>query len=322
MNALHSFEEEATMSNPITRARWFCAFIAAAGLIAATASCSTNTGIAQISRSGGGAITLEMSVGTIDDPSGTLGFAGTSLNVVASFRNGLGNSAYENPGQFSLAGPSGTVVAAQAGDGCDQLFSYGLFPGCVASANGAPFVGQPPAYNPPDSAGTGYATGIIVSGTAATAGNYTISTAVPVNGALQNYSANATLPSSPMVLPADAGVTGFTSDGNGGGTFTIAQPAGVTESVIVVTIPNPQGGAPLAAATLEASGTSATLPGDGSGCATAAPIPCGQFQVYVVGADYPLVEAGPPASKSPRPTLTGTNGTSDITVSGISTLTE
>lgn len=283
--------------------------IAAASLLAATSGCSTSTSIAKIT--GGGNVSLEMSVGTIDDPNGTLGFAGTALNVVSSFRNSLGNSAYQSPGQFSLSGPGGAInVALPAG--CAQLFSYGLAPACGI------FAGQPPAYNPADSAAPGYATGFIVSGAPATAGGYTLSTTVPVNGTNQTHTASATLPAAPAVLPADGGVTGFVSDGAGGGTFTIAQPAGVTESLIVVL----SGGSEVA--TIETTSNTATVTGSGTACpgGPGAPIPCGAFSAVVVGADYPMVEAGPPANHLAKPTLTGAGGTSDLTVSGIANLNE
>jgi hypothetical protein len=304
--------------------RSFSAGIAVVLSLAVLAGCSTNTGIAKITTGGGGAITFEMAVGTVNDPNGTLGFAGTTLNVVSSFRNGLGNSAYENPGQFSLTGPSGSIVQALAASAanadCDQLFSYGIYPGCVATIPGPapypPFVGQPPAYNPADTGSVpGYATGIIITGAPATSGSYTLATTVPVSGSNLSYSTSASLPSTPTVLPADAGVVNFASDGLGGGTFTITEPAGVTESLIIVM----SGGSEVAS--LETTSTTATVTGTGSSCsnlsATGVPIPCGPFSAYVVGADYPLVEAGPPASKAAKPTLTGANGTSDITVSGI-----
>jgi hypothetical protein len=283
--------------------------IAAALLLGATSGCSTSTSIAKIT--GGGTVTLAMSVGTIDDPNGTLGFAGTTLNVVSSFRNSLGNSAYQNPGQFSLTGPGGAInVALPAG--CAQLFSYGLAPACGV------FAGQPPAYSPANSIAPGYATGFIVSGAPATAGGYTLSTTVPVNGTNQMHTANAALPGSPTVLPAEGGVTGFVSDGAGGGTFTITQPAGVTESLVVVI----SGGSEVA--TVETNSTTATITGSGTACPAgpAAPIPCGAFLAVVVGADYPMVEAGPPASHSANPTLAGGGGTSDLTVSGIANLNE
>jgi len=293
--------------------RNFDARVLALLCLATVAGCSTNTGIAKVTTTPG---TLEMSVGTINDPNATITSGGETLNIVTSFRNSLGNSAYENPGQFSVTGPDGTVIAAVAPSAqtaaCDQLYSYGQFPGC------GPFAGQPPAYSPADAVAPGYATGIIVSDAAAASGNYTVNTTVAVNGGNQPFSGSASLPATPTVLGADAGVTNFDSDGMGGGTFTIAQPAGVTESLVVVI----SGGSQVASA--ETNNTTATITGAGSACpgGPGVPIPCGAFTAVVVGADYPMVEAGPPASHAVKPTLTGANGTSDVTVSGVANLDE
>jgi hypothetical protein len=47
------------------------------------------------------------------------------------------------------------------------------------------------------------------------------------------------------------------------------------------------------------------------------PIPCGSFSVFVIGADYPMVEAGPPMNTSVSPSLNGSLGEADITVSPV-----
>jgi hypothetical protein len=271
--------------------------------LVAAAGCTTNRNIAPITTS---PATLEMAVGTINDPGGQLGggggTAGTNLNVVTSFRNVLGNSAYQHPGTPTLTGPGGAIAFVQ----CASLFSYGQAPGCNS------IVGVPPAYNPPSAVG-GYATGFIITNAPPTSGAYSLSNATTVNGGVTTYTATASLPATPTVLPVDGGLVSFTTDNLGGGTFTINQPAGVTESLIVVM--NAVSGE---VASVETTGTTATITGTGAACPAgpAVPIPCGAFTVIVIGADYPLVEAGPPANTLPNPTLTGSGGSADLTLGG------
>src|SRR5215472_9041097 len=122
----------------------FIGRVAALLCVVAIAGCSTNRSIANITTP---KASLEVAVGTINDNFDTLGIGGVTLNVVTSFRNALGNSAYQTPGNFALAGPGGGIVAANGGSPCpippsaspfttDELFSYGLAPGCVIDAAG------------------------------------------------------------------------------------------------------------------------------------------------------------------------------------------
>jgi len=299
--------------------------------LAAIAGCTTNKNIATVTTPGA---KLVMSVGTINDNAGTIGIGGVTLNVVSSFRNVLGNSAYQNPGWFSFDGPSGNIIPSQTGNPCDQLFSYGEFPGCQGDVNFASLLGQPPAYNPPSTAG-GYSMGFIQTGAPLTNGNYTLSTVVPVNGQNVHYSASAALTS--FILGNATGVTSFVSDGLGGGTFTIGNPLKphgkvhrnggpppVSEILIVVENLFLSSSAGVIVATVETNGTTATIVGTGD-CSSSAggnPIPCGSNVAYTIDADYPLVEAGPPASHATAPTLTGGNGQSDISVSGFTAINE
>ena len=295
--------------------------------LVAIAGCTTNKSIANITTP---KATLQLAVGTINDSADTLGIGGTTLNVVTTFRNILGNSAYQNPGSYTLSGPGGVIVAANPANPCDELFSYGDFPGCEGDALGEAILGEPPQYLPPNPNG-GYSLGFIQTGAPATAGGYTISTTVPVNGQNVKYTATATLPASPLVLPNATGVVGFTSDGIGGGTFTIGNPLRprsharvrprgvvnpVTEYLIVVS--NSSVGM---VASIETQTTTATIAGTGSS-GNCSPIPCGPNTAYVIEADYPLVESGPPANKQAAPPIVGTNGTADISVSPTFGLTE
>lgn len=312
--------------------RNFGAGIIAMLCLVAIAGCTTNKSIANITTPSN---KLQLAVGTINDSAGTLGIGGVSLNVVTTFRNTLGNSAFIHPGFYALTGPAGTIVPSDPTNNCDQLFSYGEFgvgnrpPFCEFDSIGDAILGEPPAYNPPSSVG-GYSLGFILTDAPATAGTYTVSTTVTVNGQNVNYSASATL--NPTVMANAGGITSFVSDGKGGGTFTFLNPlkakqkvhhhgfVAVSEYLILVSN-SVISSSPLIVAAVEAPGgsTTATIVGTGD-CSSSVggiPIPCGGNSAYVIDADYPLVEDGPPASHAQTPTLDGPNGSADISVSGI-----
>jgi len=303
--------------------------------LVALAGCTTNKSIANITTVPG---KLQLAVGTINDSAGTLGIGGTTVNIVATFRNPFGNSAFQNPGQYTLTGPAGTIVAPSASP-CDRIYGYGDFPGCESDGLGEALWGVPPQYNPPNPNG-GYSLGFIQTGAAATAGGaYTLSMSVPVNGGMSPYSKTATMPAPLPVIANATGVVTFTSDGLGGGTFTIGNPAALprarvrpgkfarpsvstktpTEFLIVVS-----NNALGIVATIETTGTSATITGMGD-CSNpmvgGSPIPCGANTAYVIDADYPLVEDGPPANSQQTPNL-APGGSADISVSGTSTINE
>lgn len=283
-----------------------------AGLLAllcagAIAGCKTNTSPGDIKFV---APVMQLSMGTLNDNFGTLtGAAGVYTNAVTTFRNTLGNSAFISPGSGTLNVPGGTTVTLGG------LFAYGQAPG----VNGVQ--GAPPTYSPPSTAG-GYATGFILTGiTPPVTGKYLVVDPVTVNGVVQPWNASATLPASFTTLGPE-GAAAYVADGSGdgGGTFTFsAPPAGVTEQVVYVVCLTSAGdpadpcgasgpGTPIAS--LEVTG--ATLVGA---------LPAGTlfsgdtYTCVVLGADYPLVEAGPPANTQSAPRLTGANGTSDLTAS-------
>ncbi|HET9342717.1 MAG TPA: hypothetical protein VFO25_07380 [Candidatus Eremiobacteraceae bacterium] len=310
--------------------RNFGAGIIAMLCLVAIAGCTTNKSIANITTSSN---KMQLAVGTINDSAGTLGIGGVSLNVVTTFRNSLGNSAFIHPGFYTLTGPSGTIVTPNPSNPCDQLFVYGDLPiGCEADSIGDAIVGVPPAYTPPSSV-LGYPMGFIQTGAAASAGAYSVSTIVTVNGQNVTYTANATL--SPIVMANATGVTSFASDGKGGGTFTIGNPlkaklklhhhgfVPVSEYLILVSN-SVISSSPLIVAAVETTSTTATIVGTGD-CSSSVggiPIPCGGNNAYVIDADYPLVEDGPPASHAQTPQLDGPNGSADISVSPIAGITE
>ncbi len=260
-------------------------------LIGAAVGCSTQTSPGNILT---GQVFLQLAVGTLNDSAGTItGAAGTYLNAVSSFRNNLGASAFAAPGNGALHVPGAPAIVLGPAP-CNGLYSYGQGPGC----NGV--VGMPPAYVPASTVG-GYATGFIVTGAPPTSGAYALTTIATVNGQNQQYGASATLPASPKVLGAIGAPTYASGGATGGGTFTVAPPAGVTETLIVVF----SGTNEVASAMTH--GTTAALPPG-----TLAP---GAYTAFAIGADYPLVESGPPASAATQPTIVGAGGTADLTAS-------
>ena len=268
-------------------------------ILGAAWGCGTQTSPGDIIT---GQVFPEMAVGTLNDSAGTISALnlgpgpGTYANVVTSFRNNLGASAFQNPGNGYLHFPSAPQLLVGG------LFSYGQGP----FGNGV--VGQPPAYVPASTVG-GYATGFIFTGLPPTPGTYSWSAIVIVNGQNQPYGATATLAGSPLVLGAEAAPVYASGGASGGGTFTVAVPANVTETIVVVSSAAGQ------VATAMTKSTTAVLPPGTLTLGTA-------YNAFAIGADYPFVEAGPPASIVQTPKLTGAGGTADLTVSGSTAFTQ
>lgn len=271
--------------------------LAAALLLASCSAAGTNTSIAPITTSNTNA-TLELAVGTLYDQFGLLGTPGTYLNAVTSFRNPTGTAAFFHPGTAMLAGPGGLSLKL------GELFAYGQGAGVNFT------LGEPPAFSPQNLVG-GYSTGYILTGVAPTPGDYTVSTMVATSGQTLPFSATATLPSSPTVLPPMP-LPAWTSDGNGGGTFTMTNPPGVTESLIFI---QAQNGAYVATMELKSPATSVTVPDGTLGAGVT-------YYVFDIGADYPMIENAPPNSTVANPTLAGSGATADITTSNASTFNE
>lgn len=256
--------------------------------------CSTQTSPGNIVT---GQVFLQMAVGTLNDSAGTISGLnggpgpGTYANVVTSFRNNLGASAYLSPGNGYVHFPAAAPLFVGG------LFSYGQPPGF----NGV--LGMPPAYMPASTVG-GYATGFIFTGQPATPGAYAVTTVVVVNGQNQPRGATATLPAAPTVLGAEPPPVYASGGATGGGTFTVAPPAGVTETLVVVFDTSP-----TEVATALTHGTIAVLPAGTLAFGTS-------YTAFAIGADYPFVESGPPASAATMPTLIGAGGTADLTASG------
>jgi hypothetical protein len=307
------------------------------------AGCTTNNSIAPTVFSTNAV--LQLSIGTLHDTANILrnrmrrtspvGGGGTYLSAVSTFRNQFGNSAFESPANVqnaTLSGPGvvGTINPTTSFDIIGSLFQYGQANG----NNGIP--GIPPAFN-------GTATCVLSSGVyspcidtgflynltggspsrdvvgEAVSGGYTLNANVGVNGVVIPYTASATLPGSPIVLPNPCTLVTYTSDGPtaGGGTLHLtpsSPPSGVTERVLI--IESAQGATSTIQAEVEASGSSATVP-DSVG------LPGGNHQVYCVGTDFPWIESGQPNNTAQAPPLgNGIDGTSNFSVSGFFTITQ
>jgi len=259
-----------------------------------------------------GQVFLQLAVGTLNDSAGTISLLatgtsapGTYVNAVSSFRNNLGASAFSQPGNGYLQVPAVGKIAVGG------LFSYGQAPGFNGVSGG------PPGYMPVTPGG--YATGFIFTGAPPTPGSYSLSTIATANNQNQPYGASATLPASPRVLGAYGVPVYVPVAGTGGGTLTVTPPAGVTETLIVICsgactgIPPGNPGFNEVATAVAHGGAVALPPG------TLAP---GSYSAFALGADYPLVEAGPPANSATTPNLKGAAGTADLTASGQTTITQ
>lgn len=233
--------------------------------------------------------------------------------------------------------------------------------GTDADANSFTPWGGPPAYdpdkdglgvrdgNPIPSGVDGVSLGLdVFEGVAPATGAYTLSVTVAKNGGGVNTSTASANIGSSALLPAITPAT-VALDGTGGGTFTVALPAGVTEALIQIEdIGPPEMGASGCNSanlipvyyTIEATASGTyTLPdmsGPGSPSAPgvslctaaqnqAATTAAGTtgvtatgdvFLVQTLGFDYPAYEASYPQSNgNPAPTIVGASGQSDITIS-------
>lgn len=184
------------------------------------------------------------------------------------------------------------------------------------------YLGGPPAYpNIYDGnylpGFAGYPQGFITFAAAPVVGTYVLTVTVATSDAgTIVFTASAALASAAALpsYPAPA----YASDGKGGGSITVAPPAGVTETLAYV-----QDTATGRFYTFfTKSAGSLALP-DSLGPHGGQSIPVGDtVNVYVVGFDYPAFEASPPASRAQTPAIKGPNGQSDLTVSAVTSATE
>ena len=312
----------------------------------ALGGCTTNTSLPNVNATT--VVTMALAVGEINDTAGVLhkqatrngaSGAGTFLDAIAVFRNQFGNSAFTNPGAAELSpiagdpGPCNFTTGANCNVGRQNAFGGGQNADVVGYGNiylrpsfCPPFpcpefvlnglTGQPPAF--PLGAPTGYLQDTF-QGTPPPPGFgdlpplgaggtvYTLTDQVNVNGTTQSYSFNATLNAVPTALGAPPNAAYTPVAGTGGGSFAIgAYPAGVTEQVVVVL-----SGAPpatvLAMAEAVSPATTATLP--------ASTLAVGAYQCFVIGADFPWVEAGQNLGIA-NPVIVGLNLNADLSAGG------
>jgi len=227
--------------------------------------------------------------------------------------------------------------------------------------------GGPPAFPGPNGLGNrdgvtnvgrgnvGIPLGITTfAGVIPSAGTYTLSVQVPTgfSGQSPTYATtSATAPlASTATLPAIT-APAFTTDGKGGGSFTVAAlPAGVTEEIVQI-VDTGDGGpvncqgavgstvfptyytivvkAPGAYTLADTIGPNTNTQGGLTGitpspsictaaqntAAAGAATPGDNYTVQAIGADYPLYESLYPVNTSQAPTLAGANGQADITIS-------
>jgi len=206
--------------------------------------------------------------------------------------------------------------------GAANFGAYGL-PFYIASASQLTYIlGPGNALVPNFRDGTqegfpGYASGFTDFAAAPVAGTYALTVTVPTSGVtIPPFTAIAKLASTAL-LPTFA-PPAFASDGTGGGSITVAVPAGCTEALVYVFDTT---------ATLyytletKATGSQTLKLPDALGpisSGTAAPtLALGDsVSVYAVGFDYPAIEASPIGKNPPQaPPITGANGRADITTS-------
>ncbi len=212
----------------------------------------------------------------------------------------------------------------------------GVLPSGTSNVLPQPYIVGPPAV-PFFDDGTfpqnfaGYMSGFTAFAATPVSGDYKLSEAVATSNTSQTftYSATATLSNlTPLpALPAPS----FTKDGTGGGTATITIPSDprIVETLVYVVdiAPGRNNNLYFASAPIKGTGTQTfTLPNNLGVCAVLVPgcntshpgasIASGdQYLVYAVSFDYPQFEAEPPGNTSQTPTISGTGGQADISMS-------
>lgn len=244
-----------------------------------------------------------------------------------------------NVGAYYAGNPN-----ASAGNGFDSSIYDGS--SLIAAAAGAPDPTQPlPFYSsdpfdylvgPPAvpffNDGTfptgfaGYSPGFTVFEVAPAGGQYSLSVLVPAaNTKPVTYTKTATLASTAALGPISVAISGETPAGGLSGSVSV--PAGVTETEVFVV--DATSGHYYTAGPITGTGTQPwSIPGNlgscnGKGCqsgsaATPSFASGDAYFVAAVGYDYPAFEAGPPGNTSLTPTIAGSNGQADLTMSPVS----
>ncbi len=211
----------------------------------------------------------------------------------------------------------------------------------TSDANAFLPIGYQPAF--PSTAGgpgnPGISEGLnVFAQIAPAAGTYSMTVTVPVKPAF-TQSASATLTSTALLPPFTLQLPSLDSNNDGGASFPITLPAGVTEALVQITDFGPGGSsvscngsnsAPNSYTLFVNSSGTATLPpalgagGTPSICTVSlntavnnnTPTNGDVFSVQLIGFDYPWYEASLTNSAgNPAPAITGANGQSDVTIS-------
>jgi len=262
-----------------------------------------------------------------------------------AFGLGLEPFDYTNAGTVTVVAPYPVPLYDRVASDPNAFVPWGGPPAFDLGGNGLSVVGS--ASEPAGQAGV--SEGIdVFAGVSVRTGNYSLSVAVPANTGLATATASATLKTTALLPPISPPTVAL--DGRGGGTFTAALPAGVTEAYVQITDFGPRaasGGAPAGCNaapnapvyyTLAVSGTNPAgmLPdaigpnGTPSLCTPAlnaaanagAVTPGDIFTVQTIGFDYPLYEnsyRSAAAGVSPAPRFAGAKGQSDVTISSSTT---
>jgi hypothetical protein len=279
----------------------------------------------------------------LDTPAIT-GPTGFLVNAPATTTNSSGATvvaAGNDSGTNQISGsqqPVAGVAAAPTSFGTTfGAFAYGFSP-VNSTTSGTPsftiysqpfysptvkYVGGPPAYpNPRDgsypSGFVGWSQGFTAFDQVSLAtGTYALSVNVPSsNAAGITQTAPGTL-SSLTLLPLPSGIA-FAHAGANGGTVTFTAPAGSTESIAYVYDSTTKA---YYSQVVHATGAqSVTIPDNlgihAYGSAATPTFNVGdKLSVYVASFDYPAYEAGPPTNSSQIPTITGSNGQADVSLS-------
>lgn len=210
----------------------------------------------------------------------------------------------------------------------------------TSDTNGFAPLGWPPAFpSTGNSPAVAYSEGLdVFAGVTPVPGTYTLTVKVPVTPVF-TQTANAGLNSTallPAWVPQNPSLDG---NDDGGASFPITLPAGVTEAYIQIIDYGP-GGSSVSCNGSNSAPVSYTVFVNASGTATIAgnlgpggkpticdadlntaandnaPTPSDVFTVQLVGFDYPWYEASYPNSNGkPSPAISGANGQSDVTIS-------
>jgi hypothetical protein len=248
--------------------------------------------------------------------------------TVEAFGAGLNSGSFTTPGAYApLVGTGGPPAFPAPGDSTSltQEFSEGYY----ASFPIVPITNA-------DSVGPSLASAQQIF-----PGRYTLNVTIPTGQtSTELASASATLGGTPLPPYQPPSVA---ADGNGGALVTIAVPAGVTETLVTIVgtacqTQTTSGSASPAPVTtrnetytlvshVAGPGTDRLslpdfiTPVGGLGtfeslCPAADYAPTGGgYQVYAVGFDYPAFESVYPQSSSQTPTIVGTAGQADLTIS-------